>query len=264
MSPEDTGCRKHDSRFQDLSRPDNLVDRNYQAGPRQAISSPSAVYLNPLRPPSTRDISAKESRLLAIRWLEEVNHQGASSTVYKVEIAFDPLSDCVAEPNIFAVKALKASNLFYFSQEVSLFAQMANDCPRPAIVDCYGTFEHRDDEGQLTHNFLLEHAQGDLWQYWKDTTPPKTNTDLAAMYSEFCKILTAVQFVHSLNGDRDQGQRFRHGDIKPGNLLRFTRVPKALGTLKLADFGTCVLERSHDLSYIDCCYGGTRAYSGSS
>jgi serine/threonine protein kinase len=231
-----------------------------QAGSSQTTDRPSAIFLRPLTKISSSERPNDNANFVALQWIRKRYQHSTTCSVHKVEIAFDPRSERLSEPTFFAVKELKESHRKDFEKEVNLFAQVAEASTLPAIVQCYGTFDHYDHEGQMTHNLLLEYAQGDLWRYWKDNSPPRTSSGITNLYSELCNTLAAIQLIHSLNVESEEIQRFRHGDIKPENILRFTCIPESLGILKIADFGTSLLEPSHSgLTF--SCQGGTRVYS---
>ena len=113
----------------------------------------------------------------------------------------------------------------------------------------------------MTRNLLLEHAQGDLGQYWAKTSPPKTNADIVNFYTQLFNLSAALDSIHSITDKESGCAPIRHGDLKPANILRFTDCSGSLGVLKIGDLGSAkihAIEGRGGKSWQ--VFGGSRAY----
>ncbi|KAF2030728.1 hypothetical protein EK21DRAFT_88644 [Setomelanomma holmii] len=127
----------------------------------------STVLRQPL---SATTSSTTDWHRLAIEWPERVHARGSYGSIFIVRIAFDPIKRCPSEARFCAVKQFASSDAW--ARETQALARLCRIDPKPAIVECYGTFQHTDYSGRLTHNLLLEYAPQSLVEYWSKTTPP--------------------------------------------------------------------------------------------
>ncbi|KAK7700302.1 hypothetical protein SLS64_011115 [Diaporthe eres] len=83
---------------------------------------------------------------------------------------------------------------------------------------------------------------GDLHNFWKDKDTEARSPQLALWcLQQMLGLAEALEFLHNQLGEQTN---FRHGDLKPGNILHFlTGGP--YGILKIADFG---ISRIHNAS----------------
>lgn len=196
----------------------------------------SVVCFRPLAASTHSGTSAPDSRLVAVQWSDEIQGEGAFGKVVKVKIALDHQWEHPSEPREFACRHMWSHDEL-FEQEVRAFASLPKIRPRPAIVECYGTFDHLDSEGRPTRNLLLEHAEGNLWQYWCRTSPPQTYADVVRFYAQLFNLSGALSIIHQISDTEDGQAVIRHGDLKPENILRFPSDSAAVEQWKLADFG---------------------------
>ncbi|OAL46958.1 hypothetical protein IQ07DRAFT_634543 [Pyrenochaeta sp. DS3sAY3a] len=177
----------------------------------------------------------------SIRWVEKINNKGATATMFKVNLTNELESTKVGIEVIFAVKQYQAIHLGLFKQELQAFKDMyANGVDPEGIVHCYGTFEYRDSLGQTYYNLLLEYAECDLREYWADTLPPRTATEITDEWSKLLGIARALKHIHGTT-PKDKTVPFGwHGDIKPDNILVVD------GRFKLADFGFATIQGSRE------------------
>jgi serine/threonine protein kinase len=88
------------------------------------------------------------------------------------------------------------------------------------------------------HYIIFEWADGgnlhELWQ--SDPSQPVTGTLVREAITQLHGLATALSAAHYLASDRAHGRSYRHGDLKPANILRFDSGT-VIGTLKIGDWG---------------------------
>lgn len=96
-------------------------------------------------------------------------------------------------------------------------------------------------QGNKTYIMFPWAEGGDLDNFWKDKNTEARSPQLALWcLKQMLGLAEALEFLHNRIGEQ---ANFRHGDLKPGNILHFlTGGP--YGILKIADFGT---PRIHDV-----------------
>lgn len=77
---------------------------------------------------------------------------------------------------------------------------------------------------------------GNLRDFWKNHPNPEMKPELVKeMIEQIRGMAEAIQKLH----DWDNSKHYRHGDIKPENILRFPgRDTSQIGTLKISDLGS--------------------------
>lgn len=99
-----------------------------------------------------------------------------------------------------------------------------------------------------SHCFIFEWAEGGtLRDYWSENHNCNLSADLVReVLRQLCGLAKALDTLHndaksgSNNEKDDPDSNWRHGDLKPDNILRFLDSPKdhsKLGMLKIADLG---------------------------
>ncbi|KAG6362268.1 hypothetical protein INS49_010498 [Diaporthe citri] len=106
------------------------------------------------------------------------------------------------------------------------------------IIQNFETFS----QGNKTYIMFPWAEGGDLDNFWKDEDTKIRSPQLALWcLQQMLGLAEALEFLHNQIGER---ANFRHGDLKPGNILHFlTGGP--YGILKIADFG---ISRIHDVA----------------
>ncbi|KAL1606560.1 cell cycle RNA binding protein whi3 [Paraconiothyrium brasiliense] len=97
-----------------------------------------------------------------------------------------------------------------------------------------------------TFIMLLEHADGDnLEEFMRNTSPPTTDDTLLQFWSSLLGLSRALLRIHSMGSSEELEtvSRWRHGDLKPSNILAFAGSSKydvqfKLANLEFAKVGT--------------------------
>lgn len=109
-----------------------------------------------------------------------------------------------------------------------------NKLNHPHIVRFMNAFR-RGNEGDQTHYLMFEWADGgslrDLWRQLPQ--PEMTPTLVTELVEQLLGLADAICAAHNLDS---KGTNFRHGDLKPDNILWFTNGT-VLGRLKIGDWG---------------------------
>ena len=118
-------------------------------------------------------------------------------------------------------------------------AKMNELCHKGHIVRFITAFRRGTPENK-EHYLITEWADGgNLRDLWKATPKPEiTVTRVKEVIKQLLGLAEALNAAHYLR-DADgvySGASYRHGDLKPANILWFTDG-KALGTLKICDWG---------------------------
>lgn len=105
------------------------------------------------------------------------------------------------------------------------------------IIHNFETFS----QGNKTYIMFPWAEGGDLDNFWKTKDTEARSPELALWcLQQMLGLAQALEFLHNQIGEQTN---FRHGDLKPGNILHFlTGGP--YGILKIADFG---ISRVHDV-----------------
>ncbi|KAG9601191.1 hypothetical protein KCU77_g2024, partial [Aureobasidium melanogenum] len=131
-----------------------------------------------------------------------------------------------------AIKRLSGSRLRTYNQERRAFKGIRD---KQGMLRCLGFYsftdnEHDEDEH---YNILLEYAELNLHEFFKDFHPPQLAKDIYSQWKDFCRIAEAIETLHGFDFDETRWSGW-HGDIKPKNLLLVN------GEWKIADYGFAV------------------------
>ncbi|KAK4104408.1 hypothetical protein N658DRAFT_419247 [Parathielavia hyrcaniae] len=178
---------------------------------------------------------------------EAEGDRGAFGQVHKYEIHPDHLVD--AEHRVryqyVAVKGIQPRNeqdrqamIRGWEHEASILQKM-NALRQEHIVRFLTAFRH-GDKGREDHYLMFEWADGgnllNLWKVNRRQTPRLVR----AAIEQLLGLASALCHAHC----PETGPKFRHGDLKPANILWFKDNDK-LGTLKIADWG---LAKGHNVA----------------
>lgn len=145
----------------------------------------------------------------------------------------------------FAVKEIKAATekdrqevARHWAQEVKALAKMNTLDHHDHIVRFITAFRRGDPE-EPEHYLIFEWADGgNLDDLWESTPKPQLTTSLVkAVIERLLGLAQALCAAHFLTDDGVySGASYRHGDLKPANILRFLDG-SAIGRLKIGDWG---------------------------
>jgi len=111
------------------------------------------------------------------------------------------------------------------------------------IVHFVTAFRTGTDRNKPQHHIITEWADGgnldDLWE--QRPKPTLSSATVKSITNQLLGIAEAFNVAHNLrSGQRFTGASYRHGDLKPANILWFTPKPRdsdSIGTLKIGDWG---------------------------
>jgi len=139
------------------------------------------------------------------------------------------------EPSVVAVKAFRTGGKNVagdVKREVDALAKM-NQLGQKHIVRFITSFQ-RGTQEDLEHYVLFEWADGgNLSDFWHQPQTPKRTASLVKwVIEQLCGLSRALRAAHYM----PNGACYRHGDLKPGNILWFPDSD-GYGTLKIGDWG---------------------------
>ncbi|KAF2688472.1 HET-domain-containing protein [Lentithecium fluviatile CBS 122367] len=162
-------------------------------------------------------------------------------------------------PTVLAVKEIRPGDAetrkqvaTHWESEIKALERM-NDLDEEHIVRFVAAFRrcHHDAHGGKEHFLIFEWADGgNLWNFWEANPQPVLNGSLVKdATDQLSGLATALWRAHHLGGDAS----YRHGDLKPANILRFGDEREEandagalrIGTLKIGDWGEA---KGHNLS----------------
>ncbi|KAF1996467.1 hypothetical protein P154DRAFT_320396 [Amniculicola lignicola CBS 123094] len=189
-----------------------------------------------LRALEGRQWGNKTQAELPIVFDEKINQKGGTSSIFKVTIPEKcppwtyTLLTTTHNPHRFAVKQYLPKDRDTFEREASAYSKLDGS---PGILRCYGTFEYEHITTGLTYNLLLEYADCDLNQYWENSAPPESTSEIESFYSSLHTVIEGLSNIHRVprRNSSDPLLFGWHADIKPDNILSVG------GRFKLADFG---------------------------
>ncbi|KAF2234694.1 hypothetical protein EV356DRAFT_514837 [Viridothelium virens] len=175
--------------------------------------------------------------------------EGSFGTVSKYTIhsdhVQDPMKSDASYSHAFAVKELKVDNdqdrqkvARNWASEVKAMATMNKLDHKDHIVRFITAFRRGTPE-EPEHYLITEWADGgNLHDLWKQTPrPQETNLNVQEVIKQLLGLAEALNAAHFLSDGRAySGASYRHGDLKPANILWFKEKSK-LGTLKICDWG---------------------------
>ncbi|KAK2813989.1 hypothetical protein FQN50_000393 [Emmonsiellopsis sp. PD_5] len=209
-----------------------------------------------------REYTVRQEKILPFKILESIRGgEGGSGRLYKIQVdpEYNKLHpNVVIDPNtnshIYALKYFKNISTAEEEcrKEIEGFKSVCqgHKCEE-GIVGFYGGFCHNG-----AHSILLEYAnEGSLEDYFQSGKKPQ---DTLSFWWSFVPISKAIDKIHNSVID-DTVYEGWHQDIKPNNILVFSRNGKL--TLKLSDFGLirCVRKEPDGVCRRRCSYG-TRTY----
>ncbi|OBT63537.1 hypothetical protein VE03_07019 [Pseudogymnoascus sp. 23342-1-I1] len=178
--------------------------------------------------------------------------EGSFGQVYKYEIhadhLIDPLRPTTRGPCIFAVKEIKPKTqeerqkvAQHWATEAKALAKM-NALNQDHIVRFITAF-CRLKKNEREHYLVFEWADGgNLRDLWRSRPRLALTASLAkAVVKQLLGLTRALCAAHYLD---ETGSSYRHGDLKPANILRFLDGGE-VGTLKIGDWGEA---KEHNLS----------------
>ncbi|KAI0376475.1 kinase-like protein [Hypomontagnella monticulosa] len=154
----------------------------------------------------------------------------------------------------YALKRLKSPNMHDFELEVNALRKYKYDID-DHLIPLLATIEKEDEAGK--YYLLFPKANGnlrDLWAKGFNGIDPSEELVVRWMAEECIGIAKALSMLHK-DQDADRGEDFpiygRHGDIKAGNILWFSKpdIKGPLGwRLVLSDFGLMRFHRAISIS----------------
>jgi serine/threonine protein kinase len=109
------------------------------------------------------------------------------------------------------------------------------------------------DDGSRSLSLLFPWAEGDLLHFWTRRVKPSHDLQIFTWTAnQFYRIVEAINFIHDPPGEVDSlGKSLfgRHGDIKPENILWYTRGIE--DTLVISDLGLTAVHRETSRSMVD-------------
>lgn len=144
--------------------------------------------------------------------------------------------------------------------------QKMNDLKHPHIIRFLTAFR-RGSPGNESHYLMFEWADGgNLCDFWE--TFPRLTLNANLVRSTLRQILGLAEAIsrahYPVSTSSPSGMNFRHGDLKPQNILWFKNGgdPNGIGLFKIGDWG---LAKQHMLytelrSFKTTTHGGTRIY----
>jgi len=140
-----------------------------------------------------------------------------------------------SKPLVVAVKAFRKGGknvALDVKREVDALVRM-NELGQKHIVRFITSFQ-RGTPADLEYYVLFEWADGgNLNDFWHQPDKPKRTAALVRwVIDQLCGLAKALSAAHYMPDDAS----YRHGDLKPGNILWF-RENGGYGTLKIGDWG---------------------------
>ncbi|KAI0894731.1 kinase-like protein [Annulohypoxylon nitens] len=152
--------------------------------------------------------------------------------------------------NLFALKRLRSRNRNEFQAEVNALRKYDHGIDEHQIP-LLATFEKDDDAGRFY--MLFPKANGDLRHFWETEFTLSMDPALESWMARQCLGLARTLSIIHKDQSRDNtpNAHGRHGDIKAGNILWFSK-PNTFGPsgwrLVLADFGLTTFHRALTIS----------------
>lgn len=176
------------------------IDRSHQDG-----FEVSVIFLPYLIPQHTKVRKAETPRLqIALKLIHRTKVMPSPEDSHALQTLFQR-----EQENLMTIRTLK--NNVHITQNLATFSQQNQD---------YIIFPWAEG--------------GDLENFWEKehSKPQKQQVTLWSLQ----QMLGLTEALHALHKEIDKEAHFRHGDLKPGNILHFY-TGGSIGTLKIADFG---------------------------
>ncbi len=144
---------------------------------------------------------------------------------------------------VFAVKKIRSAreNDSSFAHEVSILKKFSGQTEH--LVNLLATFEH-----QGSSYLVFPWADGgNLLDLWKSNPNTKDAHLVKWMAAQCLGLARGLHKIHTLSVGRTEATGYRHGDIKPENILCFPSDDPGVpgGTLKISDFGLSRIHTTH-------------------
>ncbi|KAH9863676.1 hypothetical protein J1614_009608 [Plenodomus biglobosus] len=172
--------------------------------------------------------------------------EGSSGTISKYRIHKKHLGDSRRPANVsydyVAVKELKdVGEKERWESEVYAMQRMNTLDHHGHIVHFITAFRRGNRENPERY-LITEWADGgNLRQFWSSQTPRLERDFIKAVFTQFLGLAQAFSAAHNLTSRGvSTGASYRHGDLKPENLLWFkpkTQSDGDVGTFKICDWG---------------------------
>lgn len=122
------------------------------------------------------------------------------------EYGTSQLIDCMKCYRL-AIKRLSGSRLRTYNQERRAFKGIRD---KQGMLRCLGFYsftdnEHDEDEH---YNILLEYAELNLHEFFKDFHPPQLAKDIYSQWKDFCRIAEAIETLHGFDFDETRWSGF--------------------------------------------------------
>lgn len=285
------------SHFQQEIMEDLQNERLFQSFPSREITEKQWQVLTPVFSTEVDSYYFHGRVVLPFRKVKTDTNRpmrGAFSEVFKIEIHpdhfIDPLNKVSLstqtlsaprthheqtnreQPKFFAVKRLipppeEAVKIEESWKREIQALKLMNRMPDTGkhIIRCIAGFMQLDQ-----YHLILEWADGGtLEDLYSDHKTPKLDGKLMQqVVSQLSGLAAALKATHGVQlstADHTPGDNIRHGDLKPGNVLRFVPSDKnIIGNLKIGDWGLAKLhnmatsERVVNNIYTDNRYGTSR------
>jgi serine/threonine protein kinase len=156
-----------------------------------------------------------------------------------------------AEENVFALKYLlpEPKTKKNFDNESKMLRQFG---PRHHnIIKLLGSITWKESNTSEQYYLLFPWANNDLLGFWKERRKPiRDHHTFKWIVDQCCGIIDALRVIHDPKIVNNEGQELfgRHGDIKPENVLWFSKDGKEV--LVLSDLGLTAVHREGSRSNV--------------
>ncbi|KAI4961385.1 hypothetical protein J4E86_000413 [Alternaria arbusti] len=196
-------------------------------------------FLAPVFSTARYNHNLEEDHILPFVSKESDSGRGSFGVVSQYTLHDKHLDPALLDRSTFAVKEIQSSDdaqevAEHWEREVKALRTM-NELNQEHIVRFITAFRRRRGKDGQDHYLMFEWADGgNLRSMWKRVPSPTLTVALVkdAMF-QILGLARALDAAHNLN---NTGSSYRHGDIKPENILCFNNG-REIGTLKIGDWG---------------------------
>ncbi|KAK6852189.1 hypothetical protein PG995_012314, partial [Apiospora arundinis] len=198
-------------------------------------------------------------------WLSyELKSKGGFGVVFKVQIHPSHSSPMGIKADegagqYFALKKIGSKNSKHYRDELAALEKSSIQAGREKhLIKLLLTYTH----GKKNY-FLFEWADMNLFQYWRKNAPNPSPEGIEWVAHQCLGIAKAIRRIHGLttmqkthrksladdssDEDRDSG---RHGDIKPENILWFSKYGEERNILVVSDLGLTRYHTRQSVSHV--------------